>query len=1609
MKTIEEFLSYLCSQDIKLWAEDERLRCSAPKEALTPDIKAELAARKAEILAFISQANQALKSSSESIQPVSREGNIPLSFAQQRLWFFTQLEPDSSAYNIPAAVRLTGKLNIAALSKSVAEILQRHEVLRTTFTVVDGEAIQVIGKGENFTFPVIDLQALAEEQKQQEVLNLASLEAQKPFDLVKAPLIRASLLQLSQTDHVVLLTMHHIVSDGWSTGIFIKELTALYTAFSQGQTSPLAELAIQYADFAMWQRKWLQGEVLQTQLNYWRQQLGGDLPILELPTDHPRPAIQSNNGATQPFQLSKSLTEKLKDLSKQEGVTLFMTLLATFKVLLHRYTQQEDIIVGTPIANRNRSEIEGLIGFFVNTLVLRANLGSNPTFRELLQEVREVTLGGYAHQDLPFERLVEELQPGRNLSHNPLFQVMFILQNASTQVLHLPELTLELLKAEKNTANFDLTLSLTETEAGLKGDLEYNTDIFDAARINRMLGHFQVLLEGIVTNREQRLAKLPLLTRNEQNQLLIEWNKTQTDYPQHLCIHQLFEAQVEKTPDAVAVVFENEYLTYKELNQRANQLAHYLQKLGVGPEVLVGICVERSLEMVIGLLGILKAGGAYIPLDPAYPKERLGYMLADAQISVLLTQKHLLETLPTHNAQTVYLDQNENLFITQSTANPISQATSENLAYVIYTSGSTGQPKGVLINHSNVVRLFAAVQPWYNFHQQDVWTLFHSYAFDFSVWEIWGALLYGGKLVVVPYWVSRSPEAFYDLLSKEQVTVLNQTPSAFRQLIQVEESTGELLSLNLRLVIFGGEALDIQSLQPWFARHGDESPQLVNMYGITETTVHVTYRPLTLADLHTTASVIGRPIPDLQVYLLDQHQQPVPIGVPGEMYIGGAGLARGYLNRPDITQERFIAHPFSKQGKLYKSGDLARYLPNGDIEYLGRIDQQVKIRGFRIEIGEIEAAIHQHSEIREAVIIVTEDRQDDKRLVAYVVFQSTHISVLELRNFLKAKLPDYMIPAAFVVLEKFPLTPNGKIDRRALPAPDTIQQPEENTALALTPVQEMLTGIWADILGIKQVGIYDNFFELGGHSLLATRVISQIRKAFKVELPLRCLFESPTVAELAKKIEKTTKADLKVKLPNIGQTSKLGKIPLSYAQKRLWYLQQLEPNNTAYNVFDAVRIIGSLNIPALEQSLNEIIRRHEILRTNFILEHGQPIQVITSSLNLELPIIDLSKLLDAERDKTVQNLANQEAEKVFKLDIEPLLRVTLLRLSETEYVLLFTMHHIISDGWSMGVLIKELVALYEAFSLGKPSSLPEILIQYADFAIWQRQWLEEVVLDTLLTYWQQQLQNLPTLKLTTDYPRPITPTYQGSAQPFTLSSTLSQQIKILSNQQGVTLFMTLQAAFVTLMHYYSEQDDIVIGTDVANRNQGETEDLIGFFVNQLVLRTNFDGNPSFQELLERVRSVTLDAYAHQDLPFDKLVEAINPERNLHITPLFQVKLILQNTPTTALNLTGLAFQNLETETKTATFDLLFDIRDTEHGLMGLLKYSTELFAAKTIARMLKHFETILSQIVDKPSVKINELKEILAQADKQDKVTQEINYQNSLQQKLSNIRRRSVK
>ncbi|MDZ7949845.1 non-ribosomal peptide synthetase [Nostoc sp. DedQUE09] len=1098
------------------------------------------------------------------IERISRSQELPLSFAQQRLWFLAKLDPNSCFYNIPAAVRLQGQLNIKALQQSFNEILCRHEALRANFQTIKGQPVAIISSVTSLPLSVFDISELPANQQEAQVKQQALAEAQQPFDLKSDLLLRVKLLRLSEQEHVVLFTMHHIVSDGWSIGVLVRELVALYQAFCDEQFSlqdatrtPLAELPVQYIDFAAWQREWLQKEALQSQLSYWVQQLQGAPRVLELPTDHPRPPVQTFRGATYSFELSNELSVALNKLSQQQGTTLFMTLLAAFQTLLWRYTSSEDIVVGSPIANRNRAEVEGLIGLFVNTLVLRTNLAGNPTFEEVLTRVREVALGAYVHQDLPFELLVEELQPQRDLSYAPLFQVMFVLQNAPMSDLKLPGMTLSTLAIESGSTKFDLTLEMAETTQGLFATLEYSTDLFEESTISRMAGHLQSLLQGIVANPQRRLSELPLLTEAEKHQLLVEWNDTKSEYPQEKCIHELFEAQVKETPDAVAVVFENEQLTYSELNKRANQLAHYLRTLGVKSEVLVGICVERSLSMVIGLLAILKAGGAYVPLDPAYPPERLAFILQDAQVSVLLTQQHLKENLPQHQTNIVCLDTDWEIIAQESQQNPISECTTDNLAYIIYTSGSTGQPKGVLVNHRNVVRLLAATESWYHFNQHDVWTLFHSIAFDFSVWELWGALLYGGKLVVVPYWVSRSPEDFYKLLLTQQVTILNQTPSAFSQLIQAEKSFGNTNKLSLRKVIFGGEALQLESLRPWFERHGDQFPQLVNMYGITETTVHVTYRPLTMKDLEvTSASVIGRPIGDLQVYLLDKFRQSVPIGVPGEMYIGGAGVVRGYLNRPELTPLRFIPNPFSNKpnARLYKSGDLGRYLPNGDIEYLGRIDHQVKVRGFRIELGEIEALISQYPAVRETVVVAA----DTQSLVAYVVPEKEQtLTITELRHFLGSKLPNYMVPTAFVMLSALPLTPNGKIDRKALPASDTarpqleaIYQPPE------TDVEKTIADIWQEVLNIENVGIYDNFFELGGHSLLLVQVHSKLREVIQSDLSMLDLFRYPTINSLVDYFNQVKNGNPSFRVTNIvSEKIEAGK---AQQKKRLQKMKSIE-------------------------------------------------------------------------------------------------------------------------------------------------------------------------------------------------------------------------------------------------------------------------------------------------------------------------------------------------------------------------------------------------------------------------------------------------------------------
>jgi surfactin family lipopeptide synthetase A len=1047
-----------------------------------------------------------------AIVPVDRTKPLPLSFAQSRLWFLDRLEGGSATYNMPEPLQLSGYLDIAALKVAVQEIVTRHEILRTSFQIVDGEPIQVISPHCQIPFPLLDLQHLEGAAQSNRLQSLAIAQSQKPFNLAVPPLLRVTLVRLGLESHILLVTIHHIIADGWSMGIFIDELSALYQAACSGIPAQLPALPIQYADFALWQRQWLTADVLQHQVDYWRQQLADLPPLLELPTDRSRPSMQTFCGGTTSFEVDRESTEQLKLLSQGAGATLFMTLLAAFATLLSRYSRQEEIAIGSPIANRNHSGIESLIGFFVNTLVLHTKLDGNPTFVELLARVREMTLGAYEHQDLPFEKLVEELQPERSLSYTPLFQVMFVLQNAPLSKVELPDLTITPFKLEQVAARFDLTLQMTETAAGLIGELIYNRDLFDLATIDRMAGHFQILLAGIIANAHQPIAQLPLIGSAEQQQLLIDWNDTHADYPQDKCIHQLFETQVELTPNAIAVQFESTQLTYRELNDRSNQLAHYLQTLGVKSEILVGICVERSCEMIVGLLGILKAGGAYVPLDPAYPSDRLSFMLADAQVAVLLTQQKLRASLPTVDVPIVELDDWGN-FQGESTANPHSDLQPSNLAYVIYTSGSTGKPKGVLVQHQGLCNLALAQIHSFEVRPDSRVLQFASFSFDASISEVVMSLCAGATLYLGNRDSLLPGTGLMKLLQQQRISHITLSPSALAAM-----PSGAYP--DLQTIIVAGEACPPDVVAQW-----SPGRLFLNGYGPTESTVCAT---IAICTASKTAPPIGRPIANIQVYILDSHLQPVPIGVAGELHIGGAGLARGYLNRPALTAEKFIPNPFSQaySGRLYKTGDLVRYLADGEIEFLGRIDLQVKIRGFRIELGEIEAVLSLQPQVQEAAVVVRIE-PTGKRLVAYIVPKAGFstgeatptIPASQLRSFLTERLAEYMVPSAFVMLESFPLTPNGKIDRQALANLAQGHSELDRSAVApSTPIETMLASIWADILGITQVGIHHNFFELGGHSLLATQVISRIHDALQVDLPLRTLFERQTIADLAETI-----------------------------------------------------------------------------------------------------------------------------------------------------------------------------------------------------------------------------------------------------------------------------------------------------------------------------------------------------------------------------------------------------------------------------------------------------------------------------------------------------------
>ncbi|HGE1976866.1 TPA: non-ribosomal peptide synthase/polyketide synthase [Pseudomonas aeruginosa] len=1262
----------------------------------------------------------------------ARGASPQLSFAQERQWFIWRLDPHSAAYNIPVALRLKGPLRRDALQGALDLLVQRHETLRTTFVEHDGAPRQVIHP----TLPIV-----IEERRPpvagEDLKGLVETEAHRPFDLQRGPLLRVLLLPLATDECVLVLTLHHIIADGWSMQVLVDELIRVYAALRHDQPPALAELPIQYADFAAWQRQWMDGGERERQLDYWVSRLGGEQPLLELPSDRPRPQQQSHRGRRIGIPLPAELAEALRRLAQAERGTLFMLLLASFQALLHRYSGQNDIRVGVPIANRNREETEGLIGFFVNTQVLRAELDGQLPFRELLRQVRQAVVEAQGHQDLPFEQLVDALQPERSLSHAPLFQVMYNHQrddHRGSRFASLGELEVEDLAWDVQTAQFDLTLDTYESSNGLLAELTYATDLFDASSAERIAGHWLNLLQSIVARPEARIAELKLLDEAEARADLLQWNPHPQDFPPASCLHRLIERQAAERPRATAVVYGERALDYGELNLRANRLAHRLIELGVGPDVLVGLAAERSLEMIVGLLAILKAGGAYVPLDPRYPSDRLGYMIEDSGIRLLLTQRAARERLPLGEGLPCLLLDAEHEWAGYPESDPQSAVGVDNLAYVIYTSGSTGKPKGTLLPHGNVLRLFDATRHWFGFSADDAWSLFHSYAFDFSVWEIFGALLHGGRLVIVPHETSRSPEDFLRLLCRERVTVLNQTPSAFKQLMQVACAGQEVPPLALRHVVFGGEALEVQALRPWFERFGDRAPRLVNMYGITETTVHVTYRPLSLADLDGgAASPIGEPIPDLSWYLLDAGLNPVPRGCIGELYVGGAGLARGYLNRPELSCTRFVADPFSTTGgRLYRTGDLARYRCDGVVEYVGRIDHQVKIRGFRIELGEIEARLLAQPGVAEAVVLPHEG-PGATQLVGYVVTQAAPSDPAALRDTLrqalKASLPEHMVPAHLLFLERLPLTANGKLDRRALPAPDASRL-QQDYAAPRSELEQRLAAIWADVLKLGRVGLDDNFFELGGDSIISIQVVSRARQA-GIRLAPRDLFLHQTIRGLAGVAVEGRG------LASAEQGPISGSTPLLPIQQMFFELDI--PRRQHWNQSVLLEPGQALDGTLLETALQALLAHHDALRLGFRLEDG--------TWCAEHRAVEAGEALlwqQSVADGQALEALAEQAQRSLDLGRGPLLRALLATLGDGSQRLLLVIHHLAVDGVSWRILLEDLQTAYRQLQAGQAVALPAKTSAFKAWAERLQAHARDGGLEGERGYWLAQLEGVST-------------------------------------------------------------------------------------------------------------------------------------------------------------------------------------------------------------------------------------------------------------------------
>lgn len=1528
------------------------------------------------LLDYIESQEPAQQEKIPELVAIDRNQPLPLSYPERSLWVLQQLDPSNPFYNEPFVVKLNGKLSKKRFEKSINKLIARHEVLRTVFSE-DNETLQQkilpslevpLKQHSFFLLPLGEKVAEGRMRGNNDKIHQFLIQlARIPFDLTNGPLLRTDLVKTADNEYYFLLNLHHIICDGWSMDVFMRELAAIYNARSQKKSAQLTPLTIQYADFAAWQDKLLKTERLQKQLNYWKQQLGDAELVLEFPTDQPRPVKNNYFGKTVSFSLDAQVGQSIKEFAQSQQVTLFTFLFSVFCVLLHRYSGQEDLLVGTPVANRNHSELEKLIGYFVNPLVLRSNAAGNPPFGEFLKRINSSLLQAFANQDLPFEELVQELNIDSGFNHNPVFQVVFALENVATTALDLTDVKAEAIRLDYGVSKFDFTFTLKENANSFDGYLEYNTDLFQESTIKRFIEHFKNLLTAILAKPETTLAALPLQSPAELQQILIDWNQTTTQFPSD-CIHQIFEQYVASHPSAAAVIQNDKTLSYAELNNKANQLAHYLRSTGVGADQPVVICVEQSFDLMIGILAILKAGGAYVPLDPEYPHDRLQYMVQDSQTKILLTQSHLSHKFLDFTGEVLCLDTEQEKFSQLDAANLANNVTAKNLCYVIYTSGSTGKPKGVMVEHQGVVRLvkntnYISVTP------QDRVSQACNISFDATTFEYWGALLNGAALVLIPKDTLLNPDSLAKTIKHHSVTAMVLTTRLFDQIILADPKTFS----GVDHMLLGGEALNPATIAAAIADTDFAPKEIINIYGPTENTDITTTFSVKPGDNVGSNIPIGRPIANTQVYILDKYLQPQPIGVPGELCAAGIGVARGYYNRPDLTSKVFVNNPFSdNEDQIYMTGDLCRYLPDGNIEYIGRVDHQIKLRGYRIELGEIETAIKLHPAVSNAVAIVQESSTNEKFLTAYYVPDNEKISdqtlserIESVRRFTKERLPDYMVPSFIIELEQLPITPNGKLDRKRLPKPEDELTTSSQYVAPRNEQEEVLTNIWAEILGIKRIGVFDNFFELGGHSLLATKLVSRIRRLFNVEIPIRELFNSPTIVTLLSYINANYKQSLL--LPKIHQAPQDATLFLSHAQQRLWVLAQMQANDHTYNVPMTLKLSGKLNIEAFTASINAVVQRHASLRTHFVNTDQGPIQIIADHLQVMATITDFSKLdIEAKKIKTLQWI-DSKIKTVFVLDQAPLFSVDLLRVSNDVHIVVFNMHHIITDGWSQEIFLRELNQYYNAYIANEELILPALEFQYADYVYWRNQVLQGNRLDNHLEYWKQQLADAPViLELPTDYLRPPIQTTKGINYRFVFNSQLTTALRNLTRQQNCTLYAVLLTAFSLLLHRYTRQEDLLVGTPVTHRNREELEAIIGFFVNTLVIRSQLSSDMSFNDMLNKTHNHVLDAFNHRDLPFDMLVDALHLDRDASRNPLIQVMFVLQG-QAQALQFKDLDAQVLEIDLGISKFDLTLLVEEQTDELHCLFEYNTDLFKEQTIARMAEHLEILLTAIVQDPT------------------------------------------